>query len=149
MPASGQVLIRPNQRSLTLNDILHRLAGVKNIIFIDMHSGYLNVKLDEQSSYLAAFFCPFSRYIYIQLLFSIAQAGDMFHRKIDELCQGLPNVFGIDGHILIAGFYKIGREHDATLNKVLKICIQTNLKFSKDKCLLRCTNITFFGEVIL
>ena len=30
--------------------------------------------------------------------------GNMFQRKIDELFQGLPNVFGIADDILIVGF---------------------------------------------
>ena len=34
------------------------------------------------------------------------------------------------------------------LDKVLQIWRQGNLKLNKDKCLFRCNNIPFFGEVI-
>ena len=44
------------------------------------------------------------------LPFGVLPAGDMFQRKIDELFQGLPNVFGIDDDIFIAGFNELGRE---------------------------------------
>ena len=55
------VWIRPIYRCLTLN-ILPRLAGVKYLTLIDTSSGYHNLKLDEQSSYLTTFSCPFGRY---------------------------------------------------------------------------------------
>ena len=50
--------------------------------------------------------------------------------------------------ILIAGFSKMGRHHDAILDKGLRICRHVNLKLNKDKCLFWCTNIPFFRELI-
>ena len=77
------------------------------------------------------------------MLFVMALVGDMFQRKIDELFQGLSNVFGIADDILTPGFNNMDRDHDATLDKVLRICRQPNLKFNKDKSLFRCTRILF------
>ena len=51
--------------------------------------------------------------------------------------------------ILIAGFDHMGRDYDATLNKVLRICRQANLKLNKDKCLFWSIGIPFFGEVMI
>ena len=68
----------------------------------------------------------------------------MLQRKIDELFQGLPNVFGIADDILIAEFDDLGRDHDAILDKVLRIYRQANQKLNKDKCLFRCTSIPLF-----
>ena len=45
----------------------------------------------------------------------LVPAGDMFHRKIDEIFQGASNVFGIADDILIAGFDDLGRDCDANL----------------------------------
>ena len=42
----------------------------------------------------------------------------------------------------------MGRDHNATLNKVLRICREVNLKFNIDKCLFRYTSIPFLSEVI-
>ena len=42
-------------------------------------------------------------------------------------------MFGIADNILIAWFDDIGRDHDATVDKVLRICRQANLKLNKDK----------------
>ena len=58
-------------------------------------------------------------------------------------------MFGIADDIVIAGFDDMGRDHDATLDKVLRICRYTSLKLNKGKCLFRCTKILFFIEVRL
>ena len=50
-------LIRPVHRSLTLYNILLRLAGVIYLILIDATSGYYGLKLDDQPSYLTTFPC--------------------------------------------------------------------------------------------
>ena len=72
----------------------------------------------------------------------------MFQKKIDELFIGMPNLFGIADDILIAGFDEWGKDHDETLEKVLQLYRQVNLKLNKDKCLLRCTRILCFSEII-
>ena len=77
----------------------------------------------------------------------MAVARDMFQRKIDELFQGLPTMFGIVDDILIAGFDDMDTEHNAKLNKVLRICRQGNVKLTKDCCLFWCISIPFFWEV--
>ena len=47
--------------------------------------------------------CPFGRYRYIKLPFWLELAGDIF-QMIDELFNGMPNVFSIADDIWIAGF---------------------------------------------
>ena len=56
----------------------------------------------------------------------------MFKKKIDEIICGMPNVFTIADDILIAGFDEQGRDNNAILDKVIRICRQANLKLSKD-----------------
>ena len=72
----------------------------------------------------------------------------MFQKNIDKLCNGMSYVSSIADDILIAGFDELGRDHDATLDKVLRICSWVNMKVNKDKCLFRCTSIPFFSDVI-
>ena len=74
--------------------------------------------------------------------------GDMFQKKVDKLFCSMLNVFGIAKDILLAGFDKQGKDHDETLDKLLRVCRQANLKLNKDKCLFRCTCIPFTGKVI-
>ena len=80
----NQALIRPIHRGLTLNDILPRLNNVKYMSIINVSSGYHNLQLDTQLSYLTTFECLFGRYRYKCLPFGTAPAGNMFQCKIDE-----------------------------------------------------------------
>ena len=116
---------------------------------INVSSGYHNLKLDKQSSYLTTFSCPFGRYWYKCLLFGAALAGDMFQCKIDEIFNDMPNVFGIADDIFVIGHGKSGADHDEAVYSVLRQCQDVNLKLSKEKCHFRCTSIPFFGKVVL
>ena len=86
-----------------------------------MHSGYHNVKLDEQSSYL------------------IDPTGNMFQRKIDEIFKNLHDVFDIVDDISVVGYASDGKDYDDTLQSVLEICRQVNLKLNKGKHCFKCT----------
>ena len=92
--------------------------------------------------------CLFGRYRYIRLPFGPAHTVDMFQKKIVELFSDMQNVLSIADDILISGFNDQGKDHDITLDKLLWVYQQANMKFNKDKCLFRYTNIPFFGEVI-
>ena len=48
---------------------------------------------NEKSSYLTIVIGQLGRYRYVTLLFGAMPAGDMFHKKIDEIFKELPNVF--------------------------------------------------------
>ena len=104
--------------------------------------------MSNKSLYLTTFSLPFGKYRYVCLPFCTGLAGYKFQRKIAKLFQGLPNMFGIVDYIIIAGLNDMVRYHNATLNKVLRICRQANLKLNKDKFLFWCTGISFFDEVI-
>ena len=121
------------------------MVGVKYLTLINARSGYRSLKLNKQS-HLTTFCHPFGRYRYIKLPFGVAVTGDMFQKKIDKLVSGMP-MFTALLVTLIAGFDEQGRDHDVTLDKLLRICRQAKLKLLKDKCLCRCTSIPFLGEI--
>ena len=116
----NQALIRPIHRDPMLKDILLKLNNVKYISIIDMSSGYHNLKLDEKSSYLTTFACPFDQYRYKCLLFRAAPAGNMFQCKIDKIFSDMPNMVGITDDILVIECDKNGADHDAAVHKVLQ-----------------------------
>ena len=144
----NQALITPIHRGPALNDILPKLNNTKYLSLIDASSGYHNMKLDKKSLYLTTFACQFGGYRYKCLPFGAVPAGNMFQRKIDEIFNYMPNVFGISDDILVAGYDDDDRDHDKTVQKVLQRCRNVNLKLNKDKCHFRCTSVLFFGEVI-
>ena len=144
----NQALIRPIHTGPTLNDILPKLNNVQYMSIIDMSLGYHNLKLDKQSSYLTIFACQFGRYRYKHLPFGAVPAGNMFQCKIDEIFNGIPNVFGIADDILVVEYDKDRTDHDEAVYKVLRWCQDVNLKLNKERCHFRCMSIPFFSEVV-
>ena len=67
----------------------------------------------------------------------------MFQRKIDKIFKVLPNEFSIADDVLFVGYEADGKDHDETLQRVLKMCTQVNPKLNKDKCHFRCTSVPF------
>ena len=92
-----------------------------------MSLGYHNLKLDEKSSYLTTFVCPFGQYWYKWLLFGAAPVGDMFQCKIDEIFSDMPNVFGITDDILVIGYNENGADHNAAVHKVLQCNVKKSI----------------------
>ena len=58
---------------------------------------------------------------------------NIFQKKIDELFNDIPNVFGIADDILIVGFHAYGRDHDVSSEQMLLRCRQANLKLNEEK----------------
>ena len=132
----NQALIRPGHRGLTLNDILPRLNNIQYMLIIDVSSGYHNLKLDKQSWYLTTFSCPFGRYWYKHLPFGTVPAANMFQCKIDEIFNGMPNVFEIADNSLVIGYDKNKADHNKTVDSVLRQCQAVNLKLIKESVIL-------------
>ena len=145
----NQALIRLIHRGPTLNDILPRLNNVQFMSIINVSSGYHNLRLDMQLSYLTTFTCLFGRYRYKHLPFGAVPVGNMFQCKINEIFNDMPNVFGITDDILVIGYNKDRADHDAAVYSVLRQCQDINLKLKKDKCHFRCMSILFFGEEVI
>ena len=86
----NKALIRPVYIGLKLNDILLTQVSIKYHTLINAGSGYHNPKLDERSSYLTLFSCPFGRYRYIRLQFGATPAGNLSQKKkTAELFSGI------------------------------------------------------------
>ena len=45
--------------------------------------------------------------------------GDMFQRKINEIFNDIPNIFGMADDILVIGYDKDGAHHDKAVYNVL------------------------------
>ena len=122
----NQALIRLVHWGPKLNDILPKLNNVQYMSIIDASSGYHNLKLDMQLSYLTTFSCLFGRYHYKCLPFGVMLVGNMFQRKIDEIFNDIPNIFGIADDILVIGYNKDRADHNKAVYSVLERCQDVN-----------------------
>ena len=70
---------------------------------LDARSGHWNVVLDEESKFLTTFNTPFERYCFKRLPYGFVSAQDIFQRKIDETCDGLPEIICIAHDVVVYG----------------------------------------------
>ena len=86
---------RPHYITPTPDNALSKLKSARFFTILDEQSGYWNIKLTTESSYLTTFDTPYCRYRFLRLLFEPKCAQDVFQRKVDETFGKIPGVTGI------------------------------------------------------
>ena len=133
------------QRDHHLEDILPKLNGATHFSILDARSGYWNVTLDEESSYLTTFNSPIGRYRFKRMPFGLKMSQDVFQSKIDQTFEGCNGVVGIADDIVVFG--KTAEEHDGNLNGMMERCQNTGLKLNPEKCFIKQKQIKFYGVI--
>ena len=106
-------------------DIFAKLMYVQYLTLIDAISGYHNLTLDKNSSYMTTFACQFRKYSYGRLLLVAVPEGDILQKKTDKIMKELLSIYGIGEYILIVSVDVDGADHDIT------ICSTSHMKFNK------------------
>ena len=132
-------------RTRTIDDLLHKLKGAKIFSKVDARSGYWNVKLSKESSYLT-FNTPFGRYRFLRLPFGLKSAQDVFQKRIDETFQDIPGIEIVAHDILI--FSTTMEEHNAILRKLFDRACMYEVKFNLEKSSFRMDEVHFYGHHI-
>ena len=76
----------------TREEIMAQLAGPKIFSKMDASQGFWQLTLTEESSKLSTFNTPFGQYMYKRLPFGISAAPGIYHKKVHEIFEGIPNV---------------------------------------------------------
>lgn len=96
-------LKRPQFRLPTLKDITSKLVGAYYFSIMNARSGYLTVKLTEESFKLATFNTVFGQYRFLCLPFGLKSAQDESQCNVDETYKGLQGITAIVDNVLIYG----------------------------------------------
>lgn len=94
-------LIRSKYCLLTLDDILHKLSGVKVFSTVDCQNAFNMLALDEESSFLCTLDTPYGRYRYRRLPYKLCVPSEIFQSRILAALSGLKGVFCIADDSLI------------------------------------------------
>jgi hypothetical protein len=137
---------RPHHFTPTIVEVLSELNGAQYFSIVDAHSGYWNIKLDQESSLYTTFNTPHGRYCFLRLPFGLICAQDIFQRKVDETFGDLPGVTGIADDIVVYG--KTRLEHDKNLRAVMERAKNAGIRFNPDKCIIACNKLPFFGHIL-
>ena len=132
----------------SLDDIAPKCAHSNVFSTLNAAIGFWQIPLDENSQLMTTFSTPFwpRRYAFRRLPFGISSAHEMFQRKMSSLLEGLSGVEVIMEDILVHG--RDLEEHDACLTAVIRIIDASGLKLNPSKCVLRQSELRYFGHII-
>ena len=131
----------------TIEQVAARLNKAKMFTVLDAKTGFWQIKLDQQSSYLTTFNMPFGRYRWLRMPFGISSAPEVWQQRVNQIVEGLAGVEVIAYDFLVCGFGDTYDEalanHDVNLQSFLNRARERGLKLK-----LRCSSVTFIGHVL-
>ena len=130
----------------TIEEVVSTMPNAKVFSVLDAKSGFLQIELDEASSFLTTFNTPIGRYRWLRLPFGIKCAPEIFQRIMDQMLEGITGATGIMDDILIAA--PTMTEHDQILKKVVERATSYNLRLNFNKCHIRQTAVPYVGHLI-
>ena len=136
----------------TIEEVLPDLANAEVFTKLDCKNGYLQVKLDQDSSTLTTFNTLFGRYKWTRMPFGISPAGEIFQRRLDQAIEGLDGVRTVADDLLIIGNGEtVGdavKDHDTKLEALLTRCRENGIKLSQTKFALKQTSTPYICHLL-
>ena len=134
----------------TIEDVAPRLTNAKIFSVVDAKDGYLQVELDEESSYLTTFWTNYGRYRWLRMPFGISNASEEFQRRLDECLEGLENIEVIADDIIIYGTGDTNEaaesSHDKAMIALLQRCRERGLKLNESKLKYKLNTVSYMGH---
>ena len=130
----------------TVYEIVAKIPEAKVFTVLDAKSGYLQMKLDYESSLLTTMNTPVGRYRWLKLPFRIKSAPELYQRAMDEMLEDIDHAYAIMDDILIAG--RDIAHHDSVLEAVLNRATTYNLKLNFKKVRVRKQQVQYVGHII-
>ncbi|XP_046858591.1 uncharacterized protein K02A2.6-like [Xenia sp. Carnegie-2017] len=142
----NEAIQRERYPLLTIEEVVSRLPGAKIFSVFDAASGFWQIPLDEDSSYLTTFNTPFGRYKFNRLPFGISSAPEVFQKAMHQLFDRIDGCEIIMDDILVWGTTE--KEHDERIINVLNRAREINLKLKKEKTKVKVTSVDYMGHKI-
>ena len=129
----------------TVEEIVAKIPDAKYFTVLDAKSGYLQMKLDYESSLLRTMNTPLDRYRWPKLPFGIKSVPEMYQRAMVDMLEGIDRAHAVIDDILVAG--RDIAHHDAALNEVLDCAKGQNLKLNFDKVKVRKQEVPYVAKL--
>ena len=129
----------------TVEEIVAKIPDATVFTVLDAKSGYLQMKIDYESSLLTTMNTPIGRYRWLKLPFGIKSAPEMYQRAMNEMLEGIDHAYAIMDDILVAG--RDISHHDSVLEKVLFCAKSYNMKLNFDKVRVRKQQVPYVGHI--
>ena len=134
----------------TVEEIATKMKKARLFSVLDAKDGFLQVALDEQSSFLTTCWTPFGRIRWLRMPFGISSAPEEWQRRLDQCFEGLENIQVIADDTILYGTGDSDEEaeksHDAALTALLERCRREGLKLNPVKLKFKQTSVNYMGH---
>ena len=142
---ANRAIQRERHPSLTVDDLVHKLNGATVFSKLDLHAGYHQLLLNEESRYITTFETHKCLRRYRTLNFGTCSASEIFQKIIGGEIRDIPSTMNFSDDVIVYG--KTQAEHDAALEQVFHRFSTKVLTLNQDKCEFSKSEITVFGFV--
>ncbi|XP_062589079.1 uncharacterized protein LOC134250729 [Saccostrea cucullata] len=140
----GNMTSREHYPLKTVEEVAANLKHAKHFTTLDAASGFYQIQLTEESSWLATFNTPFGRFNFERLPFGISSAPEVFQRAMSHVFENQPCEVIADDILIWADSEQ---EHLEKLSQILKRAEDVGLLFKKDKCKVNKSEVEYVGHV--
>ena len=130
----------------TIEEVTAQMPNAAVFSIIDATSGYWQIKLSEESSYLTTYNTPFGRYRYLRMPFGISSASEIWQRAMEEEFGDIEGVEIIADDVVVWG--RDHSEHDDRLDKLMTRVNEVGLKLNRKKCQFSTDRVSFVGHTL-
>ena len=130
----------------TVEEVVVLFPKAKVFSVLDSKSGFLQIKLDYESSLLTTFNTPQGRYCWLRLPFGVKSAPEIFQKAMDRMLEGIEEAKAIMDNILVGG--RDVDDHDRILQKLVDRATQWSLSMNFDKCQIRKNRVSYVGHMV-
>ena len=134
----------------TAQDLFANLAhkGKKPTVFsiLDLSGAFNQLEVDEKSSPLLTRNTHKGLYRTRRLAYGVKTAPSVFQARMDKILAGIKNVMCFVNDILVTG--NTEQEHLKTLEQVLQMLDQYNVRLNKAKCQFMKSQVQYLGHTV-
>ena len=141
----NKAIRREHYRIPTAEDIASRLSGKRVFSIVDEKDGFLQVPLDDESSYLCTSNTPYGRYRFKRMPFGIKSAPEVFPKN-ESIFGDTDGVEVIFDDIIIAAADE--QEHDQIMVKLSQRARKANVKFNTAKLQYKVSEVKHMGNIV-
>ena len=123
---------------------LAQLAGAQVFTKLEANSGFWQIPLPTDSSWLRTFLTPFGRYCLNRLPFGITSAPKHFQRRMYALLDGIEGVVCM----MDMSWYMGKTRTNTKIVQVLQRLERARLTFNKEKCKFSQRQVKFLGQMV-
>ena len=139
----NEAIIREHHKPMTVEEIVHGLAGATVYTKADALKAFLQIHLTHEASLLTTFNSHQRCLHFLQMPFGDKLSQDVFQLWMDAILEQCPGVIGIHDDMVIFGVDQ--EDHDANLINLLNVCQKEGLVLNSKKLELQRESVTFFG----